>query len=65
MFGGPTDFKGEGMMTQNSNFSPEQEDIIESIRETQGIPSLASAIVKNGEIVAAGGFGYRNRDAEL
>ena len=53
------------MMTQNSNFSPEQEDIIESIREKDGIPGVAAAIVKDGEIVAAGGFGYRNRDAQL
>ncbi len=53
------------MMTQNSDFSPEQVDIIESIREEDGIPGVAAAIVKDGEIVAAGGFGYRNRDAEL
>lgn len=52
-------------MTQNSNFSPEQEDIIESIREKDGIPGVAAAIVKDGEIVAADGFGYRNRDAQL
>ena len=52
-------------MTQNSDFSPEQVDIIESIREKDGIPGVAAAIVKDGEIVAAGGFGYRNRDAEL
>lgn len=52
-------------MTQNSDFSPEQEDIIESIRETRGIPGVAAAIVKDGEIIAASGFGYRNRDAEL
>ena len=53
------------MMTQNSDFSPQQVDIIESIREEDGIPGVAAAIVKNGEIVAADGFGYRNRDAEL
>lgn len=53
------------MITQNFNFSPEQVDIIESIRETEGIPGVAAAIVKDGEIIAAGGFGYRNRDAEL
>lgn len=52
-------------MTQNFDFSPEQVDIIESIRKTEGIPGVAAAIVKDGEIVAAGGFGYRNRDAEL
>ena len=52
-------------MTQNSDFSPEQVDIIESIREKDGIPGVAAAIVKNGEIIAAGGFGYRNPDAEL
>ena len=52
-------------MIQNLDFSPEQEDIIESIREKDGIPGVAAAIVKNGEIVAAGGFGYRNRDAQL
>ena len=52
-------------MTQNFDFSPEQVDIIESIREKDGIPGVAAAIVKNGEIVAADGFGYRNRDAEL
>ena len=52
-------------MTQNSDFSPEQVDIIESIRETDGIPGVAAAIVKNGEIIAADGFGYRNRDAAL
>ena len=52
-------------MTQNFDFSPEQVDIIESIREKDGIPGVAAAIVKNGEIVAAGGFGYRNLDAEL
>ena len=45
--------------------SPEQEDIIESIREKDGIPGVAAAIVKDGEIVAAAGFGYRNRDAQL
>ena len=53
------------MITQNSDFLPEQVDIIESIRETEGIPGVAAAIVKDGEIVAAGGFGYRNRDANL
>ncbi len=53
------------MITQNSNFSPEQEDIIQSIKEKEGIPGVAAAIVKDGEIVAAGGFGYRNRDAQL
>ena len=53
------------MMTQNLDFSPEQEDIIESIREKDGIPGVAAAIVKDGEIVAAGGVGYRNRDAQL
>ena len=52
-------------MTQNFDFSSEQGDIIESIRETDGIPGVAAAIVKDGEIIAAGGFGYRNRDAEL
>ena len=53
------------MMTQNFDFSPEQVDIIESIREANGIPGGAAAIVKDGEIVAADGFGYRNRDAQL
>ena len=53
------------MMTQNLDFSPEQEDIIESIREKDGIPGVAAAIVKDGEMVAAGGFGNRNRDANL
>ena len=52
-------------MTQNSDFSPEQVDIIESIKEKEGIPGVAAAIVKDGEIIAAGGFGYRNRDAQL
>lgn len=52
-------------MTQNFDFSPEQKDIIESIRETNGIPGVAAAIVKDGEIIAVGGFGYRNRDANL
>ena len=52
-------------MTQSSDFSPEQVDIIESIRETNGIPGVAAAIVKDGEIVAAGGFGYRNVYANL
>lgn len=53
------------MMTQNLDFSPEQENIIESVRETNGIPGVAAAIVKDGEIVAAGGFGYRNRETPL
>jgi CubicO group peptidase (beta-lactamase class C family) len=53
------------MMTQNLDFSPEQEDIIESVRETNGIPGVAAAIVKDGEIVAIDGFGHRNRDAQL
>ena len=53
------------MITQNLDFSPEQEDIIESIREKDGIPGVAAAIVKDGEAVAAGGFGNRNRDANL
>jgi len=53
------------MMTQNSDFSLEQVDIIESIREKDGIPGVSAAIVKDGEIIAAGGFGYRNRDADL
>ena len=53
------------MMAQNCDFSPEQVDIIESIRETNGIPGVAAAIVKDGEIVAIDGFGYRNRDAQL
>ena len=52
-------------MTQKSDFSPEQRDFIESVRETRGIPGVAAAIVKDGEIVAAGGFGHRNRDANL
>ena len=52
-------------MTQNSDFSPEQVDIIESIRETRGIPGVAAAIVKDREIIAADGFGHRNRDAQL
>ena len=52
-------------MKQNFDFSPEQVDIIESIKEKNGIPGVAAAIVKNGEIVAVNGFGYRNRDAEL
>ena len=52
-------------MTQNSDFSLEQVGIIESIREKDGIPGVAAAIVKNGEIIAADGFGYRNRDAAL
>ena len=52
-------------MTQNFDFSPEHVDIIESIREKDGIPGVAAAIVKDREIVAAGGFGYRNRDAQL
>ena len=52
-------------MTQNSDFSLEQVDIIESIREKDGIPGVSAAIVKDGEIIAAGGFGYRNRDADL
>ena len=52
-------------MAQNSDFSPEQEDIVESIRETRGIPGVAAAIVKNREIVAINGFGYRNRGAAL
>ena len=50
------------MTTQNFDFSPEQEDIIESIREKDGIPGVATATVKDGEIIAAGGFGYRKRD---
>ena len=53
------------MMTQNFDFSLEQWHFIESIRETRGIPGVAAAIVKDGEIVAARGFGYRNRDAQL
>ena len=53
------------MMTQNVGFSSEQEDIIESIRETNGIPGVAAAIVKGGKIAAINGFGYRNRDAKL
>ena len=52
-------------MKQNFDFSPEQVDIIESIREKNGIPGVAAAIVKNGETVAVNGFGYRNRDAQL
>ena len=52
-------------MTQNYDFSPEQVDIIESVRETNGIPGVAAAIVKDGEIVAIDGFGYRNWDAQL
>ena len=53
------------MMTQNFDFSLEQWHFIESIRETRGIPGVAAAIVKDGEIVAARGFGYRNRDMNL
>lgn len=53
------------MMTQDFDFSPEQRDFIKSVRETRRIPGVAAAIVKDGEIVAAGGFGYRNRDAQL
>ena len=53
------------MMTQNFDFSLEQWHFIESIRETNGIPGVAAAIVKDGEIVAARGFGYRNRDMNL
>lgn len=53
------------MTTQNFDFSAEQRDFIESVRETRGIPGVAAAIVKDGEIVAAKGFGYRNRDMNL
>lgn len=47
------------------NFSPEQRFIIETNRETQGIPGIAAAIVKDGEILAAEGFGYRNLEQKL
>ena len=53
------------MMTQNLDFSPEQEDIIESVRETNEIPGVAAAIVRDGGLVAAEGFGNRNHDANL
>ena len=53
------------MMTQNFDFSIEQWHFIESIREARGIPGVAAAIVKDEEIVAARGFGYRNRDMNL
>ena len=47
------------------SFSPEQRSIIETNRETQGIPGLAVAIVKEGEILAAEGFGFRNVEQKL
>lgn len=47
------------------SFSPEQRSIIETKRETQGIPGIAAAIVKDGEILAAEGFGYRNLEQKL
>ena len=53
------------MMTQNFDFSLEQKDFIESVRETSGIPGVAAAIVKDGEIIATGGFGYRKRGTKL
>ncbi|MCZ6676456.1 MAG: serine hydrolase [Candidatus Poribacteria bacterium] len=53
------------MTTQKSSFSPEQRSIIESAMAAEGIPGVAAAIVKNGELVAAGGFGYRKRDGKL
>ncbi len=47
------------------SFSPDQRSIIETKRETQGIPGIAAAIVKDGEILAAEGFGYRNLEQKL
>ncbi|HAJ60209.1 MAG TPA: hypothetical protein DCP31_13905 [Cyanobacteria bacterium UBA8543] len=50
---------------ESMSFSPEQRLIIEAKRATEGIPGVAAAIVKDGEILAAEGFGYRNLEQKL
>jgi CubicO group peptidase (beta-lactamase class C family) len=47
------------------SFSQAQRDIVNKAMEAGGIPGVAAAIVKDGEIVAAEGFGYRDLENKL
>lgn len=47
------------------SFTQEQREIINQAIEAQRVPGVAVAIVKDGNIVAAEGFGLRDLDAKL
>jgi CubicO group peptidase (beta-lactamase class C family) len=42
-----------------------QSDLIQSAMDHEGIPGIAVAIVRSGEIIAAGGYGYRKLNQQL
>ena len=46
-------------------FSEQQRDIVESAMESGGITGVSAALVKDGEIVAADGFGHRETEGGL
>ena len=46
------------------SFTDAQQEIIAKAMEDGSIPGVSIALVKLGEIVATGGFGYRNREEE-
>lgn len=46
-------------------FTNEQVEMIEAFRSDGNVPGVSVALVKSGEIVASGGFGYRNIEDQL
>lgn len=47
------------------SFTNEQVELIEAFQEDGGVPGVSVALVDGGEIIASGGFGYRNLEDEL
>ena len=47
------------------SFTEQQREIVESAMESEGIPGVSAALVKDGEIVAAGGLGDRDISGRL
>ena len=47
------------------SFTPEQREIINQAMDAQGIPGVAVALVKDGEITSAEGFGVRDLESKL
>lgn len=45
-------------------FTNEQQVIIKAAMETGDIPGLSVALVNDGEMIASGGFGFRNREQQ-
>lgn len=46
-------------------FTNEQVELIEAFREAGSVPGVSVALVKDREIIASGGFGYRNLEEQL